>query len=83
MDSNYLGSYSGCMRIQDMNLVLQSIFKMVNLSGSKCDITGDEFNSILQSDNKCRRSGLQLSGVILNQKKHSWILRRGFVLVTS
>ena len=71
MNFKYLGSSLGCMRIQDMPLTLQYVFKMVSFSGSKHAITGDEVNTILEPVKSCRIPGVQASDGILRRQKRS------------
>ena len=83
MDFKYLGSSVGCMRIQDMPLTIQSIFKMVGFSGSKRARTWDAVNPILGYVKSCIISGFQASGDILCQKKWCWGSRMGLFLANN
>ena len=69
--------------MQDMPLELQSIFRMVILSGSKHYRTVYEINPILESVKSCIRSVVQASGGILLRKKIIWSSHRGFIISTS
>ena len=54
------------MRIQDMPNVLRYVFNIVDLYGSKSDITEDDINTILESVKSCIMLEIQVIGGILH-----------------